>query len=78
MLDDGVDLKRLKYKEMRLLRKDLQIIFQDPYSSLNPRMTVGQIIEEGLITHKFFKRGSKRMKPYVFETMNKCGLQNYM
>ena len=47
MLDDGVDLKRLKYKEMRLLRKDLQIIFQDPYSSLNPRMTVGQIIEEG-------------------------------
>mgnify|MGYP000804118007 CR=1 FL=1 len=41
-------------------------------------MTVGQIIEEGLITHKFFKRGSKRMKPYVFETMNKCGLQNYM
>jgi len=31
----------------------------------------GQIIEEGLITHKFFKRGSKRMKPYVFETMNK-------
>ena len=78
MLDDGVDLKRLKYKEMRLLRKDLQIIFQDPYSSLNPRMTVGQIIEEGLVTHKFFKRGSKRMKPYVFETMNKCGLQNYM
>ena len=78
MLDDGVDLKRLKYKEMRLLRKDLQIIFQDPYSSLNPRMTVGQIIEEGLVTHNFFKPNSKRMKPYVFETMNKCGLQNYM
>lgn len=78
MLDDGVDLKRLKYKEMRLLRKDLQIIFQDPYSSLNPRMTVGQIIEEGLVTHHYFKRNSKNMKPYVFETMNKCGLQNYM
>ena len=78
MLDDGVDLKRLKYKEMRLLRKDLQIIFQDPYSSLNPRMTVGQIIEEGLLNHGFFKPGSKRMKPYVFETMNSCGLQNYM
>lgn len=78
MLDDGVDLKRLKYKEMRILRKDLQIIFQDPYSSLNPRMTVGQIIEEGLETHKFFKRGSKKMKPYVFNIMNECGLQNYM
>lgn len=78
MLDDGVDLKRLKYNEMRLLRKDLQIIFQDPYSSLNPRMTVGQIIEEGLQTHKFFKAGSKKMKPYVFDVMNACGLQNYM
>ncbi len=78
MLDDGVDLKRLKYSEMRLLRRDLQIIFQDPYSSLNPRMTVGRIIEEGLVTHKFFKRGSKKMQPYVFDIMNSCGLQNYM
>ena len=78
MLDDGVDLRRLKYTEMRLLRKDLQVIFQDPYSSLNPRMTVGQIIEEGLVTHKFFKRGSKKMQEYVFQIMNSCGLQNYM
>lgn len=78
MLDDGVDLRRLKYSEMRLLRKDLQVIFQDPYSSLNPRMTVGQIIEEGLLTHKFFKPGSKKMQEYVFEIMNSCGLQNYM
>ena len=50
MLDDGIDLARLKYSEMRILRKDLQIIFQDPYSSLNPRFTIGQIIEEGLVT----------------------------
>ena len=78
MLDDGVDLKRLKYKEMRHLRKDLQIIFQDPYSSLNPRMTVGRIIEEGLVTHKFFKAGSRKMQEYVFQIMNSCGLQNYM
>lgn len=78
MLDDGVDLKRLKYSEMRLLRKDLQIIFQDPYSSLNPRMTVGRIIEEGLVTHKFFKAGSKKMQEYVFDVMEKCGLQKYM
>ncbi|MEE0969687.1 MAG: oligopeptide/dipeptide ABC transporter ATP-binding protein [Clostridia bacterium] len=78
MLDNGVDLSRLTKSEMRLLRKDLQIIFQDPYSSLNPRMTVGQIIEEGLITHKFFKPGSPKMKEYVFKVMQSCGLQNYM
>ena len=78
MLDDGVDLARLSKDELRLLRKDLQIIFQDPYSSLNPRMTVGQIIEEGLVTHKFFKPGSPKMKEYVFEVMESCGLQPYM
>lgn len=78
MLDNGIDLSRLTKGEMRLLRKDLQIIFQDPYSSLNPRMTVGQIIEEGLITHKFFKPGSPKMKEYVFQVMQSCGLQNYM
>ncbi len=78
MRDDGIDLSRLKYKEMRTLRRDLQIIFQDPYSSLNPRMTIGQIIEEGLVTHKFFKHGSEKMKEYIIETMRKCGLQEYM
>lgn len=78
MLDDGIDLARLKYSEMRLLRKDLQIIFQDPYSSLNPRMTVGQIIEEGLVTHKYFPKGSNKMKEYILQTMRNCGLQDYM
>lgn len=78
MVDYGIDLARLKYNEIRPLRKDLQIIFQDPYSSLNPRMTIGQIIEEGLVTHKFYKRGSKAMREYILETMNKCGLQDYM
>ena len=77
-LDDGIDLSRLNYNEMRVLRKDLQIIFQDPYSSLNPRMTIGQIIEEGLVTHKFFKHGSPQMKEYILEIMRKCGLQDYM
>ena len=78
MRDNGIDLARLKYKEMRTLRKDLQIIFQDPYSSLNPRFTVGQIIEEGLVTHKFFKHGSSKLRAYIVETMEKCGLQEYM
>ena len=41
-------------------------------------MTIGQILEEGLLTHHFFRRGSKAMKDYVLETMNKCGLQDFM
>ena len=77
-LDEGIDLSRLNYSEMRLLRKDLQIIFQDPYSSLNPRMTVGQIIEEGLVTHNFFRHGSPQMKEYILNVMRQCGLQDYM
>ena len=78
LLDDGIDLSRLKYSEMRLLRKDLQIIFQDPYSSLNPRMTIGQIIEEGLVNFNFFKHGSSQMKEYILDIMRQCGLQDYM
>ena len=78
MADNGIDLARLSYAEMRNLRKSLQIIFQDPYSSLNPRFTVGQIIEEGLTTHHFFKHGSARLRAYIVETMEKCGLQEYM
>ena len=78
MRDNGVDLARLKYSEMRLLRKDLQIIFQDPYSSLNPRFTIGQIIEEGLLTHKFFKQGNADMRDYIVHVMEECGLQEYM
>lgn len=78
MLDAGIDLARLKYNEIRRLRKDLQIVFQDPYSSLDPRMTIGQIIEEGLVTHKYFKHGSQKMKEYILKTMRDCGLQDYM
>ena len=77
-VDTGIDLARLTYNEMRQLRRDLQIIFQDPYSSLNPRMTIGQIIEEGLVTHKFYKHGSENMKEYILKVMNDCGLQGYM
>jgi oligopeptide/dipeptide ABC transporter ATP-binding protein len=73
-----VDLTKCKGKALRSLRKDLQIVFQDPYSSLNPRMTVGRIIEEGVATHGFFKRGSEEMRAYILEMMKKCGLQGYM
>ena len=49
---DGVDLTRLKGEKLRRLRAKMQIVFQDPYSSLSPRMTVGQIIAEGLNVHR--------------------------
>ena len=71
----GVELTEQKGREMRALRKDLQIIFQDPYSSLDPRMTVGQLIEEGVATHRFFKRGSAEMRQYVLKMMEACGLR---
>lgn len=76
--DEGIDLARLEYNEIRRLRRDLQLIFQDPYSSLNPRFTIGQIIEEGLITHKFYRQGSQKMRDHVVNTMKECGLQEYM
>ena len=62
---------------MRYLRRDLQLIFQDPYSSLNPRMTVGQIIGEGLMAHNIFKKGDPKMQDYIMEIMEKCGLASY-
>lgn len=73
----GIDLARLTYKEMRRLRSDLQLIFQDPYSSLNPRMTVGQIIGEGMIAHKYFRRNDDRMKEEIIRVMEECGLAPY-
>ena len=48
----GVDVGTLNGKQMRALRREMQIIFQDPYSSLNPKMSVGSIIAEPMIIHK--------------------------
>ena len=75
--DDGIDLARLEYNEIRLLRQDLQIVFQDPYSSLNPRMTIGQIIGEGLMAHNIYRKNNARMQDYILKVMDDCGLQPY-
>ena len=76
--DAGIELAKLPKEKMRALRRDLQIIFQDPYSSLNPRLTVGQIIGEGLLAHGFFKGpNDKEYTEYITQVMDKCGLAPY-
>lgn len=75
--DSGINLAKLKTNEIRELRKDLQLIFQDPYSSLNPRMTVGQIIGEGLLAHGMFKENGEEMQNYIIKVMGECGLAPY-
>lgn len=76
--NNGIDLSKLESSEMRRLRRDLQIIFQDPYSSLNPRMTVGQIIGEGIIAHGLFESPrSPGYQEYIQDIMGECGLAPY-
>lgn len=76
--DKGVDLSRLSTEEMRELRKDMQIIFQDPYSSLNTRLTLGNIIGEGVMAHNLFKsRKSEGYNEYIQSVMKQCGLDPY-
>lgn len=75
--DNGINLAKLTEEEMRTLRKDLQLIFQDPYSSLNPRLTVGQIISEGLYAHNMFAKYDKNIQDYILDSMDKCGLAPY-
>ncbi|MCR2043278.1 ABC transporter ATP-binding protein [Anaerosalibacter massiliensis] len=62
--------------EMLKLRREMQIVFQDPYSSLNPRMTVSQIVGEALIEHKLYKKG-KELDEYITEVITRCGLAKY-
>ena len=70
---DGQDLSALGSDQLRRLRRDMQIIFQDPFSSLNPRMKVGQIIEEPLVVHRV---GSKReRRDRVIELLKLVGLE---
>ena len=60
ILFEGRDLTRLDGAELRRVRRRIQVIFQDPYSSLNPRMTVGQIIAEPLAVHGIVPDGARR------------------
>ncbi|MFY7730509.1 MAG: ABC transporter ATP-binding protein, partial [Flavobacterium sp.] len=69
----GKDLTKLSDKEIRELRKEIQIIFQDPYSSLNPRLTVGQAIMEPMKVHKLYKTEAERREKAI-EILHRTGL----
>lgn len=69
------DIYSLNKQELRKLRPEMQIIFQDPYSSLNPRMRVGEIIGEALIDHGMCSK--KDVRDLVIQTMEICGLAAY-
>jgi oligopeptide transport system ATP-binding protein len=73
ILFEGRDLLKLSSSKLRQLRRHMQIIFQDPYSSLNPRMRVGQIIEEPLIIHKVGNATERRAR--VAELLRLVGLK---
>lgn len=68
----GIDLFELSSSKMRSLRKELQIIFQDPVGSLNPRMRVGNIVGEPLVIHKI--TGGKDLQKRVGDLLERCGL----
>ncbi|WP_312104328.1 oligopeptide/dipeptide ABC transporter ATP-binding protein [Lachnoclostridium sp.] len=70
---NGQDLAKLSQRQLRNLRPQIQIIFQDPYSSLSPRLTVGSIIGEAVSAHNIVPRSA--LKEYVLRVMKDCGLQ---
>lgn len=67
------DLLQVKSEDMRQMRKDMQIIFQDPYSSLNPRITIGEALMEPMQVHHILSNNNQR-KEKVYELLKKVGL----
>ena len=70
---EGVDLTKQSDEQLRALRRRMQVIFQDPYSSLNPRMTLGQILEEPLRVHRIVE-GKRARAERVRELLSQVGL----
>jgi peptide/nickel transport system ATP-binding protein len=70
---DGQEISHLDPKEMRPVRSQLQVVFQDPYESLNSRHTIGRILEEPLIIHNF-QHSFKNNKEYILDLLKKVGL----
>ena len=72
---EGVDITGMHGDPLRKLRRRMQIVFQDPFASLNPRMTVGEIVEEPLIVHGIGERMARRTR--VTELLGLVGLASY-
>lgn len=70
---EGEHIEKLKGEALRKVRPAFQMIFQDPYSSLSPRMTVGEIVGEAVKVHKIVPK--EQYKDYIVDIMTKCGLQ---
>lgn len=75
VLFNGVDVNSLSKKEMRQLRTKMQIVFQDPYSSLSPRLPVGEIIGEAVKEHGLIPKNE--YDDYISKIMKECGLQEF-
>lgn len=75
VLFNGQEVYDLSNKEMRALRTKMQIIFQDPFSSLSPRMPVGEIIGEGVREHNLVPKAE--FNDYIDQIMDECGLQSF-
>ena len=74
---EGQELNRMNTRQMRTMRRQMQVIFQDPYSSLNPRMTAGNIIGEPLVVHGLVK-SKDEYRDRVGELLQNVGLNPYM
>jgi microcin C transport system ATP-binding protein len=73
----GRDLQSLGYKELRPFRREMQIVFQDPFGSLSPRLSVGQIVEEGLLVHGL-GGGYEERRQLIGDTLIEVGLEPHM
>lgn len=72
---NGIDIFKMSKKELQKIRPEVQIIFQDPYSSLDPRMPVGEIIGEAVRTHNIVPK--EQYRDYIMQIMKDCGLRPY-
>jgi peptide/nickel transport system ATP-binding protein/oligopeptide transport system ATP-binding protein len=72
---DGVDVASADRRQLKSLRKDMQIIFQDPYSSLDPRIPIGESVGEGLLIHGM--RDGKARNAIVLDMLRRVGLEEY-